>query len=197
MIIRKITIIKLKQRLNKLIAKILNAIGVGFIVSKMPLFINELINQQLYFKSNIHPDALLLGRIVVTRPELLYIKEGTVIHENTYLETSGGLNIGRYVHSGVGLTVFTSNHNYKDAKKIPYDENDILGLVEIEDFVWIGAGVIVLSGVTIGEGAIIGAGSVVVKDVPAGAVVAGNPTKVIGQRDIEKFNQHKMDGRFY
>ena len=43
----------------------------------------------------------------------------------------------------------------------------------------IGSNATILSGITIGEGAVIGAGSVVVKDVPANAVVAGNPARII------------------
>ena len=46
---------------------------------------------------------------------------------------------------------------------------------------WLGAGVIVLPEVTIGEGAIIGAGSVVTKDIPAHSVAVGNPARVIKQ----------------
>lgn len=49
---------------------------------------------------------------------------------------------------------------------------------------WLGAGVTVLAGVTIGENAIVAAGSVVTKDVPANMVVAGTPAKVI--REIKK-----------
>ena len=45
--------------------------------------------------------------------------------------------------------------------------------------VWIGAGAIILPGITIGDNSIVGAGSVVTKDVPANVVVAGNPAKVI------------------
>jgi galactoside O-acetyltransferase len=44
---------------------------------------------------------------------------------------------------------------------------------------WLGAGVIVLPGVTIGDGSVIGAGSVVTKDIPANVVAVGNPCKVI------------------
>ena len=49
--------------------------------------------------------------------------------------------------------------------------------------VWIGAGAIILPGVTVGENAVIGAGSVVTHDVPANTVAAGNPAKII--RKIE------------
>jgi acetyltransferase-like isoleucine patch superfamily enzyme len=52
--------------------------------------------------------------------------------------------------------------------------------VVIEDDVWIGPSATVLKGVTIGRGAFIEAGSVVTRDVPAGARVAGNPAQVIG-----------------
>ena len=54
--------------------------------------------------------------------------------------------------------------------------------VRIEDAAWIGAHVTILKGVTIGTGAIVGAGSVVTKDVAANSIVAGVPTKVIGNR---------------
>lgn len=51
--------------------------------------------------------------------------------------------------------------------------------IAIGDMVWIGGGVIVLPGVTIGDNAIISAGAVVTHDVPENTVVAGNPAKVI------------------
>lgn len=51
--------------------------------------------------------------------------------------------------------------------------------IRIGDDVWIGAGAIVLGGITVGDGAIIGAGSVVTHDVPAGEVWAGNPARRI------------------
>ncbi len=51
--------------------------------------------------------------------------------------------------------------------------------INIGNNVWIGAGAIVLPGVTIGDNSIIGAGSVVTKDVPRNCVVAGNPAKII------------------
>jgi len=51
--------------------------------------------------------------------------------------------------------------------------------ITVGDGAWLGGGAIVLSGVTIGTSAVVGAGSVVTRDVPSGAVVAGNPARMI------------------
>lgn len=51
--------------------------------------------------------------------------------------------------------------------------------VNIGDNVWLGVNVTVLKGVTIGENTVMGAGSLVVKDIPANVIAAGNPCKVI------------------
>jgi acetyltransferase-like isoleucine patch superfamily enzyme len=55
--------------------------------------------------------------------------------------------------------------------------------IVIGDRVWVGTRAIVLKGVTIGDGAIVAAGAIVTKDVPANAVVAGVPAKVVGKAD--------------
>lgn len=51
--------------------------------------------------------------------------------------------------------------------------------IEIKDYAWIGAAAIILKGVTVGQRAVVGAGSVVTKDVPDDALVAGNPVKLV------------------
>ncbi|MEI6177936.1 MAG: acyltransferase, partial [Verrucomicrobiota bacterium] len=55
--------------------------------------------------------------------------------------------------------------------------------VKIGEKCFIGARAIILKGVTLGDGAVVGAGAVVTKDVPAGAIVAGNPARVISLRN--------------
>jgi serine acetyltransferase len=118
------------------------------------------------------------------------------IKSDTFIECSGGVRIGRYFHPGRGLTIFSLNHNYEHGTRIPYDEAHLLRPVVIEDFVWCGANVTILPGVTVGEGAVVGAGSVVTKDVPRCGVVGGNPARVLKHRDIERFERLKTQGRF-
>lgn len=109
----------------------------------------------------------------------------------------GTIEIGRYVHIGEDLTIITSNHNYDSGEKIPYDEVRVNKNVAVNDFVWIGHGVVVCPGVTIGEGAVVAAGSVVTKNVPECAVVGGNPAKVIKFRDVEHFERLKLAQKYF
>ena len=66
--------------------------------------------------------------------------------------------------------------------------------MHIEKNVWIGAGAIILPGVTVGENSVIGAGSVVTKDIPPNVVAVGNPCRVlrpIGDRDKEFYYKNR------
>jgi acetyltransferase-like isoleucine patch superfamily enzyme len=60
------------------------------------------------------------------------------------------------------------------------------GDIKVGNDVWIGATSTIMSGITIGDGAIIGAGSMVTKDVPPFAIVAGNPSKIVKYRFTEE-----------
>lgn len=111
---------------------------------------------------------------------------------------SGRVTIGRYFHSGWNLRIFTRSHDYNGSEAIPYSGGRyVVKSVEVGDFVWIGADVILLPGTKIGEGAIIQAGSVVHGEIPPLAIAGGNPAKVFAQRDADHFNRLKAEGRFY
>ena len=125
------------------------------------------------------------------------IDETGHLKSGTYIECEGGVRIGRYFHVGRNLTILSSNHNYENASKIPYDAEAILRPVVIEDFVWCGLNVTILGGVTIGEGAIVAAGSVVTKDVAPMTIVGGNPAKELKKRDEQVFLELKERQAFY
>lgn len=82
---------------------------------------------------------------------------------------------------GPEVMVTAASYQFNDGSPITrqlMDEAD----VAIGRDVWLGTRAIVLPGVTIGDGAIIGAGAIVTKSVPSGAIVAGQPARIIGQR---------------
>jgi acetyltransferase-like isoleucine patch superfamily enzyme len=90
-------------------------------------------------------------------------------------QDQGGIIIGDNTFIGYRVTLATLNHGI-----LPQDRVSLYPApISVGNKVWIGAGVIVLPGVTIGDNAIIAAGAVVTTDVPADTIVGGVPAKVI------------------
>ena len=105
----------------------------------------------------------------------IHIAKKVFINFNCVFMDRGGISIGDYSLIGPGVNLLTINHQQN-----PYERSSTISKpIVIGRRVWIGAGAIFLSGVTVGDHAIISAGAVVTHDVPENAVVAGNPAKVI------------------
>ena len=94
----------------------------------------------------------------------------------TILDTAQ-VAIGRGSMLGPGVHIYCAEH-HKDVVQRKAGL-EIARPVTIGADVWIGGGAIVLPGVNVGDGAVIGAGSVVTRDVPPGATVAGNPARAM------------------
>jgi maltose O-acetyltransferase len=93
---------------------------------------------------------------------------------------SGPVEIGANVIMGPGVVLLAINRVYGDVTRPVITQGyEEPATIVIGDDVWIGANVVILPGRRIHDGAVIGAGSVVTDDVPAGAVVAGNPARPI------------------
>jgi len=85
--------------------------------------------------------------------------------------------VGDYTMFGPNVTVATAGHPIlPELRKEGYQYN---APINIGKNCWIGAGAIILPGITIGDNVVIGAGSIVTKDIPSNVVAVGNPCKVL------------------
>lgn len=100
--------------------------------------------------------------------------------------------VGDYTMIGPNVTIATAGHPIlPELREKAYQFNQP---VHIGRNCWLGAGVVVLPGVTIGDNSVIGAGSIVTKDIPANVVAVGNPCRVlreINERDREYYFKDK------
>lgn len=113
--------------------------------------------------------------------ERLVIRSGTYVNRFTIFDAHERIEVGRDCMIGPFCYFTDANHGIAPGAPVKTQAMRVAPL-RIEDEVWIGAHVTVLSGVTIGRGAVVGAGSVVTRDVPSHAIVAGVPAQVIRER---------------
>jgi acetyltransferase-like isoleucine patch superfamily enzyme len=115
--------------------------------------------------------------VVIYAPEQLELGDQIDIGEFTHIRANGGVRIGSRVLIASHVVIASRAHPVTVPRYGVVEDAPIV----IEDDVWIGAGAIVLPGVTVGYGAIIGAGAVVTRSVEPRTVVGGVPAKQIGQ----------------
>ncbi|MEN8642200.1 sugar O-acetyltransferase [Pseudomonas sichuanensis] len=124
-----------------------------------------------------------VGDAVVIRPPFycdygynLSVGANTFMNFNCVILDVLPVRIGADCQIGPAVQIYTADHPLDpDLRRSGLESGRP---VTIGDNVWIGGGAIILPGVTIGDNAVVGAGSVVTRDVPAGAVVVGNPARV-------------------
>ena len=92
------------------------------------------------------------------------------------------IRIGCDVGIAQQCMLFSHNHGTAPDRPISQQPLETKGPIVVGDHAWLGAGVIVLSGVRIGKGAVIGAGAVVTRDVPDGGIAVGVPARVVKMR---------------
>ncbi|TDW76785.1 succinyltransferase-like protein [Kribbella pratensis] len=108
------------------------------------------------------------------------IGEGTFLNVAVMVAALDLVEIGSHCMLANGCFVTDANHRFDDPDRpVPWQGFDSKGPTRIGDNVWLGANVVVTSGVTIGERCVIGANSVVTQDIPSYSVAAGAPAKVL------------------
>ena len=109
----------------------------------------------------------------------LIIGNNSTIGDYTIIDVVDDVFIGNDVAIGPNCTLYTHDHIYTD-KNVPAWKGGLVSKpIEIEDGAWIGSGVTILPGVTVGKRAVIAAGSVVTKSVESNVVYGGIPAKRI------------------
>lgn len=125
-----------------------------------------------------------VGEDVTIRPPIYFdygyqttIGRGTFINHDAVILDVGRVTIGEDVQMGPRVQLLTPLHPMDATERTEGWESQ--QPITIGARVWLGGGVIVCPGVTIGDDTVIGAGAVVTRDVPAGVFAAGNPCRVI------------------
>lgn len=117
----------------------------------------------------------------------LEIGEGVFINYGVAISAQQLVRIGDACSFGPQVLIMDNDyHAVDDRERTPPSQSVIL-----ERNVWLGARVIVLKGVTIGENSVVGAGSVVTRDIPANVVAVGSPARVL--RDINVSDSRAID----
>jgi acetyltransferase-like isoleucine patch superfamily enzyme len=119
----------------------------------------------------------------------------TFVGEGTIMRGQGGIVVGDHVLFGPRVLLMAVNHVFADTERPVMDQGITARGIRIEDNCWIGAGAIVLDGVTIGRGACVGAGAVVTSDIPPHSLAVGVPARVI--RDLRQEPLTKPESAIY
>lgn len=164
---------KIKNILNKYKLRKIGSIGVRSYVN---------------YKSINHLPNIFIGDYVKSGKNCLF-----------YTTVNSNIHIGDGTIIAPNVTILTSNHNYdsNNLLALPFDNINVVSDVIIGKGVWIGQNVVILPGVKVGNGAVIGACTVVTKDIPDGAIVVGNPGKIIKFRNQKILNELLEKNLFY
>lgn len=116
---------------------------------------------------------------------------GTAFNIGVHINSSvgGAIRIGDSCLIGPNVVMRTAGHRFDDPRVPICKQGHIIGEINIEDNVWIGANAVILRGVRIGSGAVVGAGSVVVRDIAPMSIAVGVPAKVIKFRKDVTLNE--------
>lgn len=134
-----------------------------------------------YFSQGV---KLLIGS-TSGNPGQLTIGSHFFINFYSIIDCHFSITIGESVMVGPHVYISDFDHEIPEQIGQGWPLREVGKPIHIEREVWIGAGAIILKGVRIGEGAVIGAGSVVTKDIASGAIVGGNPARLIRLRGVK------------
>ncbi|MDP9074653.1 MAG: hypothetical protein M3N98_10855, partial [Actinomycetota bacterium] len=131
--------------------------------------------------AKLGPGTMFHGGTYFSAPRRLSSGRNCFVNRNCYFDLGGQVVLGDDVVIGHGSSVITTEHSTANpARRAGRPSSQT---VTVGDGAWLCANVTVLPGVAIGSGAVIGAGAVVTSDVPANALAAGVPARIVRMLD--------------
>ena len=116
------------------------------------------------------------------KPGKLHIGDGCFFNHFSIIDCHLSIEIGQRVKVGPHTYIGDFDHDISANNGLQIPDTGNAKPIKIADDVWIGAGCIVLKGVSIGRGAVIGAGSVVTRDIPEAMIAMGVPARIVRRR---------------
>jgi maltose O-acetyltransferase len=107
------------------------------------------------------------------------IGNNTIVNRGVLLDGRSGISIGNNVSISIDSKILSMTHDVQSPTFQPVRKHTI-----VEDYSWLGVGAVLLPGVRIRKGSVVGAGAIVTNDVNEFNIVAGNPAKKIGERNL-------------
>ena len=152
--------------------RLLGRVSLGLLV--LNNIVRKLFGVNRNFKYPIH----FTSRIIGPKQLILHSDPTTVgsfvLSGGCYFQALNGIELGKNFLFAPGVKLISSNHGMNDRQVIEKSDPIVIG-----DNVWLGANVLILPGISIGNNVVVGAGSVVTKSFPDNVVIAGNPAKII------------------
>jgi acetyltransferase-like isoleucine patch superfamily enzyme len=149
------------------------------VVYSLYLSIKMMYKRKRFGLRHVHPTFLMNGTSRIS-PDFIAHEYSSMSYE---CSIGPRVELGAYAMLGPRVTIVGGDHEYRlPGTPIVFSGRPVLKKTVIEPDAWIGYGVIIKAGVTIGRGAIVAAGSVVLTNVPPYEIFAGNPAKKIFER---------------
>ena len=131
--------------------------------------------------AKLHPKAIVYANVKIWAPWNLEMDAFACLGPNVDCYNPAIIKIGTKSTVSQKAYLCSASHDISSLET-PL----IVGSINIGEYAWIGTGVFIMMGVTIGEGAVVGARAAVFKDVEPWTVVGGNPAKFIKKREIKE-----------
>lgn len=141
-------------------------------------------SSKLFFK-RIDGFAWIQPRVTIVHADRIVSGTHLGINSGAYINGVGGIQFGNHVLIGNNVTISSGEHPINGAQPPIFSRLAIPKKIVINDDVWIGAGAVIMPGITLAKGTVIGANAVVTKDTEEYSIYVGVPARKIRNRQDE------------